>query len=149
MKTLTCISLKPNFLPQIRNKCRLQKYSIFFTPSCCYQPITINFHYFRSYIARKNLPYYVCLSKNFKICVHILARNVFFLNIVTVFKNSLPFKSYCRNNDLRSRFNTFAKQLRIVNNLPLTYFFTPILILRWLIFRYRKNISKPNSWTKC
>ena len=42
-------------------------------------------------------------------------------------KNSLSFKSYCRNGDRRSLFNTFSKRLLLVNNLPLTYFLPKIL----------------------
>ena len=41
-------------------------------------------------------------------------------------KNSLPFKSFCRNGDRNSLFNTFPMQLTLVNRLPLTYFLPKI-----------------------
>ena len=84
------------------------------------------------------------LKKSFKFKLRMWS----FKNIQVVSKNSLSFKSYCRNGYRRSLFYTFSKRLRLVINLQLTYFFTQNFILRRVILRYRKNISKPNSGTK-
>ena len=47
-------------------------------------------------------------------------------NIQATSKNSLPFKSYCRNGVRRSHVITFSKRLRLVNKLPLTFFLPKI-----------------------
>ena len=63
--------------------------------------------------------------------------------------NSIPFKSYSQNGEQKSLSNTFSKRFSLVNNLPLTYFFSKRLILCTLFTRYRYNILKPNLRKKC
>ena len=59
-------------------------------------------------------------------------------NIQSMSKHSLPFKSYCRNDERRSHFNTFSKWLRLVNNLPLNYFLPKI----WFQDYWSRDIGK-------
>ena len=61
--------------------------------------------------------------KNTKFVFKFKLGMITFYNIQAAFKNFLPFKSYCRNGDRRSHFDTFSKQLCLANNLPLTFFF--------------------------
>ena len=56
------------------------------------------------------------LWKNTKFVFKFILWMCTFKNIKDVSRNSLPFKSYCRNGDWRSLFNTFSKRLRLVNN---------------------------------
>ena len=59
------------------------------------------------------------------------------------FKNSLPFKSYCRNGERSSHFNTFPKWLTLVNYSPLKYFFPQI----WFWDNWSCDIRKTSIFT--
>ena len=59
------------------------------------------------------------------------------------FKNSLPFKSYCRNGERSSHFNTFPKRLTLVNYSPLKYFFPQI----WFWDNWSCDIRKTSIFT--
>ena len=83
------------------------------------------------------------LWKNTKFVFKFKLRMCTFKNIQATSKNSLPFKSYRRNGERRSYFNTFSLRLWLVNNLPLTYFLPKI----WFQDYWSRDIGKvfPNQ----
>ena len=64
--------------------------------------------------------------KNTKFVFKFKLRMCTFENIQAASKSSLLFKSYCRNGERRSHFNTFSKRLLLVNIFPQTYFLPKI-----------------------
>ena len=60
--------------------------------------------------------------KNTKLVFKFKIRMSTIKNVPAALKNSLRFKSYCRNDNRRSLFDAFPNRLGLVNNYPLTYF---------------------------